>query len=229
MKTLIPTLALTTLLAAAPAWGAVDYFLKIDTIDGESADRDHKDWIDIDSWSWGVLRPPPQGGGGTVSRPVFQDFSWQQAVDKSIVPLFVGLSTGKQYKEATLDVTSGGVGSTSFFQMVFSGVQATRLLLNGAGQTGADAAFNYEKVTLRYRSFDPKGGTGPWIEGSFDLGTGEAVFDGDPQVVQGLLLSGGRFAVDAAAFVPGVPEPGTWAMLALGLAALAAVARRRAA
>ena len=32
---------------------AVDYFLKIDGIDGESKDDKHKDEIDIESWSWG--------------------------------------------------------------------------------------------------------------------------------------------------------------------------------
>ncbi|MBK8427520.1 MAG: type VI secretion system tube protein Hcp [Lewinellaceae bacterium] len=34
----------------APA-AAVDYFLKIEGIDGESTDDKHKQWIDIDSYS----------------------------------------------------------------------------------------------------------------------------------------------------------------------------------
>ena len=32
---------------------AVDYFLKIDGIDGESNDSKHKGSIDVESWSWG--------------------------------------------------------------------------------------------------------------------------------------------------------------------------------
>ena len=32
---------------------AVDYFLQIAGIEGESTDAKHKDWIDVDSWSWG--------------------------------------------------------------------------------------------------------------------------------------------------------------------------------
>ena len=33
---------------------AFDAFLKIDGIDGESLDKNHKDEIEIDSYSWGV-------------------------------------------------------------------------------------------------------------------------------------------------------------------------------
>ncbi len=32
---------------------AVDYFLQIAGIDGESTDAKHKGWIDVESWSWG--------------------------------------------------------------------------------------------------------------------------------------------------------------------------------
>lgn len=34
----------------------VDYFLKIDGIDGESTDNKHKNEIDVLSWSWGKRR-----------------------------------------------------------------------------------------------------------------------------------------------------------------------------
>ncbi len=38
---------------------AVDYFLKIDGIQGESRDDKHKDEIDIESFSWGRRRAAP--------------------------------------------------------------------------------------------------------------------------------------------------------------------------
>ena len=36
------------------AAAAVDYFLQIEGIDGESTDKDHKDEIDVLAWSWGM-------------------------------------------------------------------------------------------------------------------------------------------------------------------------------
>ncbi|MFC6051689.1 type VI secretion system tube protein Hcp [Acinetobacter portensis] len=32
---------------------AIDIFLKIDGINGESKDSNHKDWIDVQDFSWG--------------------------------------------------------------------------------------------------------------------------------------------------------------------------------
>ena len=32
---------------------AVDYFLKIDGIEGESTDKKHAKEIDVDAWTWG--------------------------------------------------------------------------------------------------------------------------------------------------------------------------------
>jgi len=44
------------LLATAPAFAAVDAFLKLDTIQGES--QSHPGWIDIESFSWGASTAP---------------------------------------------------------------------------------------------------------------------------------------------------------------------------
>ena len=45
---------------------AVDFFLKIDGIPGESTDAKHKDEIDVLSWSWGANQTGTMsyGGGG---------------------------------------------------------------------------------------------------------------------------------------------------------------------
>lgn len=48
-----------------PATAAVDMFIKIEGIDGEAKDADHKGEIDILSWSWGESRNKP----GMSNRP----------------------------------------------------------------------------------------------------------------------------------------------------------------
>jgi len=42
--------------AARVSWAAFDAFLRIDGIKGESQDQAHKDWIEIESWSFGAAR-----------------------------------------------------------------------------------------------------------------------------------------------------------------------------
>ena len=43
---------------------AVDYFLKVEGIDGESGDAKHKNEIDLESWSWGETQSGSHAFGG---------------------------------------------------------------------------------------------------------------------------------------------------------------------
>ena len=53
------------LVGIMPANAAVDMFIKIEGIDGEAKDADHKGEIDVLSWSWGESRTKP----GMSNRP----------------------------------------------------------------------------------------------------------------------------------------------------------------
>ena len=47
---------------------AVAMYLKIEGVSGESKDAQHKEWTDIQSFSWGATQPGSMsvgGGGGT--------------------------------------------------------------------------------------------------------------------------------------------------------------------
>ena len=56
----------------------VDYFLKIDGIDGESTDNKHKNEIDVLSWSWGETQSGTMagGGGGGAGKVAMQEARW---------------------------------------------------------------------------------------------------------------------------------------------------------
>ena len=43
---------------------SVDFFLKIDGIEGESQDKTHKNEIQLESWSWGQSNTGSMGAGG---------------------------------------------------------------------------------------------------------------------------------------------------------------------
>jgi type VI secretion system secreted protein Hcp len=48
---------------------AVDYFLKIDGIEGENADSKHAKEIDVDAWSWGESQTRSAASGGGAAPP----------------------------------------------------------------------------------------------------------------------------------------------------------------
>ena len=55
--------------------GAVDMFLKIDGIKGESRDKINKDSIDVLSWSWGMSNAGGSKTGGKGGKPNVQEIS----------------------------------------------------------------------------------------------------------------------------------------------------------
>jgi type VI secretion system Hcp family effector len=220
------------LATAGLAHAANNYFLQIDGIKGASVDAKHKDWIDIESFSWGLTLVPATGGGGAGSgagKASFSDLAWTQYVDVSTPKFFLNVATGKHMPKATLDVVRvGGKVSESYFQMIFTDTVATALSIGGGGDAlmASAAMSSGTTVTLRYRPDDGKGGMGDWVEGRFDLkaNSSTALFSGDETVLLGLFSTGGNIDFDAGA-VTAVPEPASVVLLAGGLALL--VLRRR--
>ncbi|MBW8845299.1 MAG: type VI secretion system tube protein Hcp [Burkholderiales bacterium] len=218
-------LCLTT---AGLAQAANSYFLQVGGLTGDSTDKDHKGWIAIDSFSWG-LTLATTGGSTAVGKATFQDFAWTQAVDSSTPKWFLDVATGKHIPQVTLDVVkTGGKSSASFFQMIFTETLGTGLKLGGdADSITANASMSSgATVKLRYRAQDSKGAFGPWAEGAFDIkgNKATALFSGDETVLLGLFGAGGTIAFDSRA-VTAVPEPASAALLFGGLAVL--VLRRR--
>ncbi len=62
---------------------AVDMFLKLGDIKGESRDDKHKDSIDVLSWSWGMSQTGTThlGSGGGAGKVAVQDATFTKFVD----------------------------------------------------------------------------------------------------------------------------------------------------
>ncbi|WP_200822635.1 type VI secretion system tube protein Hcp, partial [Caballeronia arationis] len=64
---------------------AVDMFLKLGDIKGESADAVHSEEIEVLDWSWGVLQTGSthSGTGGGTGTASVHDLSFSKYVDKA--------------------------------------------------------------------------------------------------------------------------------------------------
>src|SRR5215472_2582481 len=89
---------------------AVDMFMKIAKIDGESKDKVHHGTIDVLAWSWGASQSgtPPAGPGVGAAKAQFQDISFTKYVDKSSPVLFTKLAKGTHLTDATLIIRKAG-------------------------------------------------------------------------------------------------------------------------
>ena len=89
---------------------AVDMFIKIDDIKGESTDAKHKDEIDVLSWTWGVTQSGTShtGTGGGAGKVQVSDLTFTKIVDRSTPILLKSSCSGKHLKSAVLIVRRAG-------------------------------------------------------------------------------------------------------------------------
>jgi type VI secretion system secreted protein Hcp len=101
-----PSLIVAAFLALSPPLlnAASDYFLKIDGIKGESSDTNHRDEIEISSWSWGASNPVLASGGGGTGKVSMQDFHFVCSHDKSSPLLMLSCAQGTHIPKVVLTV-----------------------------------------------------------------------------------------------------------------------------
>jgi len=127
---------------------AVDQFIKIGDIKGESQDSKHGGEIDVLAWSWGMSQSGDMhmGGGGGAGKVSVQDVSLTKYVDKSSPVLMQACSDGSQYKEATLVVRKAGKTPLEYLIITMNDVIVTSVSTGGSG--GEDRLT--ENVTLNF-------------------------------------------------------------------------------
>ena len=97
----------------------VDYFLKIDGIEGETPDDKHKNEIHLDSFSWSEKNQAgmAHGGGGGAGRVAMQDIHFTKVIDKSSSKLFYHCCAGKHFPDAILSFRKAGGEQEEYFQV----------------------------------------------------------------------------------------------------------------
>ncbi|HEV2756918.1 MAG TPA: type VI secretion system tube protein Hcp [Actinomycetota bacterium] len=88
---------------------SADYFLKLDGIEGESLDEEHRGEIEILSYSWGMSNPTHVGSGGLSSGKVsMNDFTFTMRGGKASPKLFLYCAQGKHIPAGIITVRTGG-------------------------------------------------------------------------------------------------------------------------
>jgi type VI secretion system secreted protein Hcp len=135
---------------------AIDYFLKIDGIEGESVDDKHAGWIDVDSWSWGETQTAAAspGGGAGAGKVAMQDFQFAARMSKASPKLFLACASGQHFKEARLAGRKAGKGQQDFLTWTFSDVLVSSYQTSGSEDDDLPrdtASLNFAKIRVDYR------------------------------------------------------------------------------
>lgn len=130
---------------------AVDMFIKIGDIEGESTDSKHGKEIDVLAWSWGMNQSGTthMGGGGGSGKVAVQDVSITKYVDASTHALILACCDGTHYPEAKITVRKAGKEALEYIKITMKEVIITSLSTGGSG--GEDRLT--ENVTLNFAEF----------------------------------------------------------------------------
>lgn len=139
---------------------AVDYFLKLDGIDGESADDKHKNEIQIMSWSWGASQVSSVSGtgGSGAGKADLSDFSIMAYFDKSTPKFFKSITTGQHIKTGTMSAIKSGADGKPYLKVDFQEMFVTSLQISGSSEVPTvSLSFSYNEIKIDYSTQNEQG------------------------------------------------------------------------
>ncbi len=159
---------------------AVDYFLKLDGIPGESPDSKHKGEIEISSFSWGAtnMGSAAAGGGHGAGKVSFQDFHFTFKNCKASPKMMLACANGEHIKGAVLTCRKAGKDQQEYLIVKFADI------LVSSFQTGGSAgdiiptdscSFNFCKIEMDYKEQKSDGSLGGSVKAGYDIKLNKAV------------------------------------------------------
>lgn len=156
---------------------AVDYFLKLKGIDGESHDSKHKNEIDLESWSWGETQGGghASGGGGGAGKVVMQDFHFVMKINKASPKLFLACATGEHIGDAVLTCRKAGKEQQEFLIVKFTDLLVSSYQTGGSGHSDIvptdQISLNFAKIEFQYKPQKTDGSLDAPVSAGYNLKT----------------------------------------------------------
>jgi type VI secretion system secreted protein Hcp len=153
---------------------AVDMFIKLDGIKGESGDKSHKEEINVLAWSWGMSNSGSAhlGGGAGSGKVNVQDLSLTKYIDKSSPDLMLCCCNGKHIAKAQLTVRKAGESALEYLIIKLEDILITAVSTGGSGgedRLTENVTLNFAKVDVEYTEQNAQGGAGAKPKMGWDI------------------------------------------------------------
>jgi type VI secretion system secreted protein Hcp len=131
---------------------AIDSFLKLGALKGESQVKGFEDQIQVLAWSWGMSQSGTThtGSGGGAGKVNVQDLSFTHYLDSASPSLMLACCKGSHYPDATLTMRKAGGDPLPYLVIKLKDIIVSSV--SGGGSGGEDQ--QTENVTLNFASFE---------------------------------------------------------------------------
>lgn len=127
-------------------------FVNFGDIKGESTDKDHKDWVMIQSYEHGITQPASvtqkTAGGRSAEAVQFEEFRITKLVDAASPKLYEACCKGTHIPEVTIELWRAGGDPLKYFE-----IKLKEVLISGVDQHGTptgDSKFPTEVVRMTF-------------------------------------------------------------------------------
>lgn len=159
---------------------ALDYFLKLDGIDGESMADKHENEIDLLSFSWGATQTGTfaAGSGGGAGKVSVQDFHFTMKVNQASPALLLLCCTGEHIAKGTLTCRKAGKLQQEYLKWKFTDLIVSSFQTGGS--THGDEiptdqiSLNFAKIEYGYAKQKKDGSLDGMKWKSYDVQTQKA-------------------------------------------------------
>ena len=166
VKALARGAMVATVVASPAAFAAVDMFMKLDGIPGESTDKVHKGDIDVLAWSWGS-----SSSSSTTSKQAgcvkVQDLSFSKYFDIATPKLISSIATGRTIASAKLTVRKSGMIPLEYITIEMNNVVVTSSATGGSDgdRMIENVSLNFASATVTYTPQNENGSVGAPVVG----------------------------------------------------------------
>jgi len=134
---------------------AIDMFLTIEGISGESQRTGHEGEIEVLGWSFGGSNPSSIGigGGGGAGKVNLQEISITKYLDASSAEIFQAMCKGEHFPTGKMTAYKGGGDALPYLTMEFEEMYPTSQSMGGSGGEEVfteNVTFAFGKVVVTY-------------------------------------------------------------------------------
>ncbi len=153
----------------------VDYFLKLDGIEGESEDKTHGKEIHIESWSFGEQQSGSMatGGGGGGGKVQMHDFHFVMKANTASPKLFLACASGEHIKKAVLTCRKAGKDQQEYLKWTFTDLLVSSYQTGGSGSSDVlpldQISLNFAQVEIEYKAQKADGTLGGAVKAGWNL------------------------------------------------------------
>lgn len=153
---------------------ALDMFMRIEGVNGESKDSNHKNWTDIQSFKWGAEQPGSMstGGGGGAGKVNFDDLIVVAAIDKAAPTVLKNCAVGQHLSKVEISVCKAGGAQVEYSRTTLEDVLITAVKFVGTQENESlmmEYSFQAAKVKNQYWEQNDKGSKGAEVQMAFNV------------------------------------------------------------